>query len=65
MGGTEKREGETKILKSEASWVKDRCFKKGGGLETPYELWVIDRAYHIIAEQKQEVMPFSEITYNL
>ena len=32
--GTEKRGGETKILKGGASWVK------GWGLESPYELWL-------------------------
>ena len=39
-GGTEKEGGETNILRG-VSWVKGRVLKKEGGLEPPYELWIL------------------------
>ena len=42
VGGTEKRGGETKILKRGGqAGSRGGCLKKGaeGGLEPPYELW--------------------------
>ena len=39
-GGTEKRGGETKILKRGELGSKGGCLKKGG-LEPSYELWVL------------------------
>ena len=38
---TEKRGGETKILGGGASWVMGWVPYKVGGLEPPYELWVL------------------------
>ena len=40
--GTEKRGGDTKILKRGPSWVKGwlPCKKRGDWTEPPYELWL-------------------------
>ena len=39
-GETEKRGGETKILKRGQPGSRGRCLKKEGGLEPPYKLWL-------------------------
>ena len=41
MGGTEKRGGDTKVLKrGEQAGSRDGCLKNKGGLEPPYELCI-------------------------